>query len=809
LDRQRLPDDVWTYIFNFSINSLQEWARSQHVCRQLRLCARKPHTLAHLDVSLKSNQLDCLGATLPGVRKLELDFEAQSRKSSPKLTPKLTSVNEFRIWSATNNIMPLLMCAPRLSTLLLDNVFRLTNQGLSVLSNLKALHTLRLDGTYTFQNCTHISDLTPLAELSTLTSLSLFSIGVTDLTPLSLLPLSELVLEDNFSLLDVSPLRGIRTLRSLSLQSCFKLTTIEPLFEMTALRTLNLAHCDGIPSLDLQGLSSIPSLAVLNLSETKLTDEGLQTLCQSLVLEELCLQECDISENGVRALVSQTSLHTLDLSFCEELNDLQPLAQLTSLRELFLHGCNLEELILDCWLDDTTEECLSFLRPLTSLEKLAGFRMNDKCLLAMTHLTRLQTVDLSEHVTDTGLRWLSCLVGLQTLDLSGLDDVTDDGLAELTSLTALHTLNLRGVAITDHGLSKLSSLITLQSLDLTYCRRLTREGFSMLARLVLLQTLKVTGCTSILDQVTHLPPFIRLQTFELRGVIVEHTIWCDPGFQALHTLDVSACTRFDDASIWLMARVPSIQVCLEVLVMSKCWITPEGLGALAALTSLRELDVSHCAHVVQAHLKVLATLPLRSLNLENCAEITDRCVQELSASKTLSSVNLSDCDLLTDAGLHALQSSTLKKISILNCDRITSVGVRDFKRVDFSTDSRTVEYQRPLGTLINPDATPPVDMHASEVLRLAMLDFEPRDWHKKRYFFADPTDDGMVLLNTRPRLVTHDFNSKVKVNMLFDEVNWDFLAWRFANSRTDVHLRWYFYRDNERIIVHARPLALQ
>lgn len=438
--------------------------------------------------------------------------------------------------------------------------------------------------------------------------------------------------------------------------------------------------------------------------------------------------------------------------------------------------------------------------------------MNDKCLLAMTHLTRLQTVDLSEHFTDTGLRWLSCLVGLQTLDLSGLDDVTDDGLAELTSLTVLHTLNLRGVAITDHGLSKLSSLITLQSLDLTYCRRLTCEGFSMLARLVLLQTLQVTGCTSILDQVTHLPPFTRLQTFELRGVIVDHTIWCDPGFQALCTLDVSTCTGFDDASIWLMARVSSIQVCLEVLVMSKCWITPEGLGALAALTSLRELDVSHCAHVVQAHLEVLATLLLRSLNLENCAELTDRCVRELSASERLSSVNLSDCDLLTDAGLHALQSLRLKKISILNCDRITSVGVRFLKGVEFHTDSRTVEYQPPVGTLINPDATPPVDMHASEVLRLAMLGFEPRDCHK-RYFFANPTDDGMVLLNTRGRLITHDFNSKVKVNVLFKQVNWDFLAWRFANSRTNVHLRWYFYRDDERdderIRVHARPLTLQ
>lgn len=84
-----------------------------------------------------------------------------------------------------------------------------------------------------------------------------------------------------------------------------------------------------------------------------------------------------------------------------------------------------------------------------------------------------------------------------------------------------------------------------------------------------------------------------------------------------------------------MARVPSIQVCLKVLVMSKCWITPEGLGALAALTSLRELNVSHSVHVVQAHLKVLATLPLTSLNLENCTEITDRCVRTVGFKNAL------------------------------------------------------------------------------------------------------------------------------------------------------------------------------
>lgn len=836
LDRRRLPDDLWTFIFQFSIDSLREWARVQHVCHQLQWCARKPHALVHLEVLLKSaDGLDRLGATLSGVRKLEFDFEtSQCPNSAPNLTAKPTakptSLTELRMGSATDDNMGLLTRVPRLSELFLDEVTRLTNQGLGALSSLTVLHTLSIDGrVQSFRSCAHLSDLTPLAGLSALTSLSLFALGVTDLTPLTHLPLSELFLDENLTLLDLAPLRAMRTLHSLSLQACPMIgdAAVEALSSLASLRTLNLTDCNAITSVGLQGLSSLTSLAVLDVSGTQLTDESLHVLCRSLALEELALQECDITDQGLQALASQTSLHTLDLSFCEHVMDLEPLAQLTSMKKLVLNSCHeltddslwplsglsqLEQ--LDLRFDQNTEDCLSFLQALASLQVLhARFRLTDQCLRLMTHFTNLQAVSLSNHVTDAGLRSLSRLVGLTTLDLSAATGVTDDGLAELTLLTNLRTLNLRGVAITDRGLSALSFLTRLQFVDLTDCSRLTCTGFATLSRLVLLQTLKVTGCPHILDKATKLPPFTRLHTFELCGVGVDRAVWLDAEFTALQTLDVSLCAGFDDASLWTLCGLPAVQVCLRVLRMSKCGVTAEGLGALSTLTALREVDLSHSHHVVEAHAKVLATLCVRSLNLENCVEITDQCVRELSVSKTLSYLNLSDCDLITDAGLQALESLRLTKISILNCDRITFAGVENFQGVGLHTDHfRAVEHQ-PLRTLVQPDPTPPVDMHASEVLRLAMLAYEPRDSWLGRHFFVDRTDDGYVLLNTTvPQTVpqTLPVCNPVRVNVAFEEVNWAFLAWRFANVQPGVHLRWYFSQDDEddeRVRVHARPLS--
>ena len=131
---------------------------------------------------------------------------------------------------------------------------------LAPLANLTQLKHFKLRGAPIF-------DLTPLARLTSLEELVLERCGITDITPLAVLSLHELWLWDNL-VTDLSPLANMTTLTQLDLGSN-RISDISLLGNLTNLTVLKIS---GNQISDITPLSNLAQLTVLEARNNKITD---------------------------------------------------------------------------------------------------------------------------------------------------------------------------------------------------------------------------------------------------------------------------------------------------------------------------------------------------------------------------------------------------------------------------------------------------------------------------------------------------------------------------------------------------------
>ena len=139
---------------------------------------------------------------------------------------------------------------------------------------------------------TRVSDLAPLAKLTALESLNLVETEVSDVGPLaSLTALGRLGLAFT-SVSDIGPIANLTTLQWLDLAftpvSCF-----DPLSKLTALKFLIL---DGAQISDIGQIASLTALELLDLSDTQVSDIG--QIASLTALEELNLSGTQVSDIG-------------------------------------------------------------------------------------------------------------------------------------------------------------------------------------------------------------------------------------------------------------------------------------------------------------------------------------------------------------------------------------------------------------------------------------------------------------------------------------------------------------------------------
>ena len=395
----------------------------------------------------------------------------------------------------------------------------------------------------------------------------------------------------------------LSTLRSLRLldPSHRDLSSIAPLF--TALQQLEL-DCSKAGKLDFTSIAACTGLRQLSLE----------------------LNAFENISSGLYSLTSLTQLTNLQLYKCDELEDLQPIALLSSLRHLELEDAyniaaifplgslrsSLERLIItrgNSYLD--SEACLSpctLLRHL-DLSGVEGETYEEDSIFDLSVLsacTLLEYLDLSYRLVVGSLEPLLPCTRLQRLYLDGCRQLT--ALAPIASLERLDISNCEEL----QELSPLTACTSLRTLNVCCCPRI--KSLVPLATCKQLQLLQVSRCVNV----TNLEPIAactKLACLDLAG---------STGIKSLVPLSACAelsCLNLDGCS-GIKDLVP-LSVCsvLELLRLESC-DSLANLEPLVACTTLKRLSLQYLAKPID--LVPLAACPsLQLLDLYGCCSSMD------------------------------------------------------------------------------------------------------------------------------------------------------------------------------------------
>lgn len=350
--------------------------------------------------------------------------------------------------------------------------------SLEGIQNLTGLQVLELADT-------KISDLSPLRDLTALTTLSIHGPSlrgprITDLAPLeNLTRLTSLSL-DVYNVSDITPIRNLTNLRTLSLTRG-RVSDISPLRNLTNLTSLELpgpvfADVDfdlfapginldpspidsspsSLPLSDIAPLAYLTNLELLNIGGYRIND--ISPLLSLVNLKNIAISNNQIED--ITPLAGLVNLTSLDLGH-NRIKDVTPLQELTGLTELTLTN----NLIGD----------ISTLRALTALEslQLGANRLSDisplQNLFGIVELglSNNRVSDLSPLSNQAVLRQLELNNNLVSdiSPLQGLESLEELILSRnhLDDISALE--NLHGLKVLSLSHNLLSDISALQSLD--------------------------------------------------------------------------------------------------------------------------------------------------------------------------------------------------------------------------------------------------------------------------------------------------------------------------------------------------------
>jgi internalin A len=247
------------------------------------------------------------------------------------------------------------------------------------------------------------------------------------------------------------------------------------------LTTLDLEHnrLTGLPDT----IWRLNELAVLDLENNKIGDEGAQALSGLVSLRALDLGDNRIGDEGARALSGLVNLASLDLgSNGIGAEGAQALSGLVNLADLNLYGNKI---------DAEGAQALSGLVNLSFLH-LGVNRIGAEGAQALSGLVNLSFLHLGvNRIGDKGAQALSGLINLAILYLGG-NGIGDEGVRALSGLINLTRLEVRDNEMGFEGARCLSGLVNLTFLDAAW-NNVGAEGARALSGLINLTSFKLGG----------------------------------------------------------------------------------------------------------------------------------------------------------------------------------------------------------------------------------------------------------------------------------------------------------------------------
>jgi Leucine-rich repeat (LRR) protein len=236
-------------------------------------------------------------------------------------------------------------------------------------------------------------------------------------------------------------LKGLKKLKALRLSGKSGATTVddEGFEHISALNGLKVLAADflfGDMAAGISRLDGVSNLEELYLAGTTFDDEAAALLTRFPKLRQLRVSQSQLSDQGLEHLAKLKSLTVLDLSENSQIFD-GGLQHLSSMRQLTS---------LNLWRVNITD---------SGVEHLAG-------------LTNLESLNLDNtQISDSGLQHLSRMTKLKFLHL-GSTFISDAGLSQLEPLTSLEELRVTRTGVSEAGVATLSETLTNTKIKLKY-----------------------------------------------------------------------------------------------------------------------------------------------------------------------------------------------------------------------------------------------------------------------------------------------------------------------------------------------------
>lgn len=223
---------------------------------------------------------------------------------------------------------------------------------------------------------------------------------------------------------------------------------MQELKNATGIVDLNLRFAESVTDEGLAAIKTWKKLKRLNVHGTKISDTTLDHIAGITTIESLDIGSAMITDVGLDRLSSLVNLKELTMGG-NELGDagLQALRQLPGLTFLDVNGRQGTD--SNVWTLNMTDTGLD---ALLTLKELRELRFGCTSLGVGIEGTRFATVSTMS-MTSRWLEKMKSYPKLERLKLQGCDRVDDDAMQVLAAFPALKEVDLKGTAVSDKGLA--------------------------------------------------------------------------------------------------------------------------------------------------------------------------------------------------------------------------------------------------------------------------------------------------------------------------------------------------------------------